>query len=161
MQGFGVSMSEIVYKKHPDLTSYLIGSDGTIWRQLKPFRNRQYLQVDVSRACLQNKFKSVHHLVLEAFTGPRPVGAVCCHLNDEGDDNRIENLRWDTQRSNYADAVRNQRRPHKPTTDETKRRIGQSLKRNYSSTTHFQRLQRTATGRAVIETNRAQKKAQQ
>ncbi|XTP37104.1 NUMOD4 motif-containing HNH endonuclease [Mycobacterium sp. TJFP1] len=48
----------------------------------------------------------VHHLVLEAFVGPRPEGMECCHANDIPDDNRLENLRWDTPRANVEDRVR-------------------------------------------------------
>lgn len=50
--------------------------------------------------------KLVHSLVLEAFVGPRPPGMVCCHNNGDPADNRLENLRWDTQSSNLFDAVK-------------------------------------------------------
>lgn len=49
----------------------------------------------------------VHSLVLEAFVGPRPVGQVSCHYNDHKDDNRLANLRYDTEVANVADAKRN------------------------------------------------------
>lgn len=49
----------------------------------------------------------VHHLVLEAFVGPRPDGLDGCHWNDVPDDNRVENLRWDTRSANMLDSVRN------------------------------------------------------
>lgn len=45
----------------------------------------------------------VHHLVLEAFVGPRPPGTECCHANDIAGDNRVENLRWDTPAANAED----------------------------------------------------------
>ena len=51
----------------------------------------------------------VHRLVLEAFVGPAPDGMHCCHANDIAEDNRLENLRWDTPRSNREDSVRNGR----------------------------------------------------
>lgn len=54
--------------------------------------------------------RTVHSLVLEAFVGPRPEGAIARHLNDIPDDNRVENLAWGTLRENYFDAVRNGRR---------------------------------------------------
>lgn len=47
----------------------------------------------------------LHRLVLEAFIGPCPKGAVCCHNNGNKFDNRLENLRWDTQASNESDKV--------------------------------------------------------
>ncbi|SKF61468.1 NUMOD4 motif [Mycobacteroides abscessus subsp. abscessus] len=48
----------------------------------------------------------VHRLVLEAFVGPAPEGMVTCHNNGDPSDNRIENLRWDTQSANQFDSVR-------------------------------------------------------
>lgn len=47
----------------------------------------------------------VHHLVLEAFVGPRPDGMECCHNNGDPSDNRLENLRWDTSSSNKRDQL--------------------------------------------------------
>ncbi|UJL29943.1 HNH endonuclease [Mycolicibacterium vanbaalenii] len=49
----------------------------------------------------------VHHLVLEAFVGPRPSGMECCHANDTPDDNRLVNLRWGTREDNEADKAAN------------------------------------------------------
>lgn len=51
--------------------------------------------------------KLVHHLVLEAFVAPRPAGLDGCHWNDNPQDNRPENLRWDTRSANILDSVRN------------------------------------------------------
>lgn len=53
------------------------------------------------------KSAGVHRLVLEAFVGPCPPGMEACHWNDIPDDNRLENLRWDTRSANAADSVRN------------------------------------------------------
>lgn len=47
----------------------------------------------------------VHRLVLEAFVGPRPPGTVCCHADGDPTNNRLDNLRWDTQRANIHDAM--------------------------------------------------------
>jgi len=51
----------------------------------------------------------VAHLVLEGFVGPRPYGLVCCHTDDDGMNNDLSNLRWDTSAGNTADAYRNGR----------------------------------------------------
>ncbi|MDP7729481.1 NUMOD4 motif-containing HNH endonuclease [Mycobacterium sp. TY813] len=48
----------------------------------------------------------VHHLVLDAFVGPRPEGMVCCHNDGDGSNNRVGNLRWDTYGENNLDLVR-------------------------------------------------------
>jgi hypothetical protein len=49
----------------------------------------------------------LHRLILETFVGPCPEGQEACHNNDNCQDNRIENLRWDTPEANRADQRRN------------------------------------------------------
>lgn len=65
-------------------------------------RKTGYLTVIVG-----GKSRRVHRLVLEAFVGPCPDRMQACHWNDIPDDNRIENLRWDTRDANFADQRRN------------------------------------------------------
>lgn len=59
---------------------------------------------------LSNKNKGiqfyVHHLVLEAFIGPRPLEMECLHGDGDCTNNRLENLRWGTSAENKADQVR-------------------------------------------------------
>lgn len=52
-------------------------------------------------------------LVLSAFDGPRPLGLVACHRNGKATDDRVENLRWDTQSSNNYDRVSHGNDPHR------------------------------------------------
>lgn len=47
--------------------------------------------------------RMIHHLVLEAFVGPRPAGMVGCHNDGNPSNNDVSNLRWDTHQSNMAD----------------------------------------------------------
>lgn len=53
----------------------------------------------------------VHHLVLEAFVGPRPPGMECRHLNGNPADDRLENLQWGTSSENSFDTVRHGNHP--------------------------------------------------
>ena len=46
--------------------------------------------------------RNVGSVVLEAFVGPRPKGLVCCHLNGDTVDNRLENLKWGTRAESGA-----------------------------------------------------------
>lgn len=45
-----------------------------------------------------------HILVLEAFVGPRPAGAVAMHIDGTRDNSLTGNLRWGTQSENMLDA---------------------------------------------------------
>ena len=56
----------------------------------------------------------VHRLVLMAFIGPEPAGCECCHNNGIRDDNRLENLRWDTSAGNQHDRVKHGTAPSNP-----------------------------------------------
>lgn len=54
----------------------------------------------------------VHQLVLRAFVGPPPPGLICCHNDGDPQNNRVDNLRWDTYVSNGLDAVRHGNNPY-------------------------------------------------
>lgn len=54
---------------------------------------------------LHGKRYGVHQLVLRTFVGPCPDGMVICHNNSDPRDNRLENLRYDTQSGNAIDRV--------------------------------------------------------
>jgi hypothetical protein len=85
---------------------YQVSDHGRVWterfdRPLKPAKTHNgYLRVT-----LHGLHRRVHHLVLEAFAGPRPEGAECCHGNGVRDDNRAANLRWGTSSDNAYDRV--------------------------------------------------------
>lgn len=69
---------------------------------MTPTNNDGYLQIRLSR----NKSsicRKVHVLVMMAFIGPRPDGMDVAHKNGIRNDNRLENLRYDTKTGNCAD----------------------------------------------------------
>jgi hypothetical protein len=64
---------------------------------------RGYLVVNIVGDGARYRNRPVHALVLAAFAGCRPDGAVCRHLNGDRMDNRPCNLRWGTPRENARD----------------------------------------------------------
>lgn len=48
----------------------------------------------------------ISRLVLLTFVGPCPKGMECCHWDGNPFNNKINNLRWGTRRSNIQDAFR-------------------------------------------------------
>jgi hypothetical protein len=53
----------------------------------------------------KTKLMSVHRLMLIAFVGDNP-DMFACHNNGIKNDNRLENLRWDTPKNNTFDRVK-------------------------------------------------------
>lgn len=87
---------------------------------LKPggrtLRGTSYLAVTLFLDGVPDR-RTVHYLVLETFVGPRPDGLVACHGNGDPVDNRVENLRWDTQSANILDAVMHGTHPESKKTE--------------------------------------------
>ena len=76
--GFGIVSRSRVGSAH-EFMLVMVRSDG---------KNRQ-------------KPRKVHQLVCEAFHGPKPFpGAVVIHIDEDGLNNRADNLRWGTQKEN-------------------------------------------------------------
>ncbi len=80
---------------------------GSVWRELKPDIGKEgHRRVTLCNGPIRRR-RLVHHLVLEAFVGPRPAGKQCCHFPDrDPGNNAVENIRWGTPTENYADAVK-------------------------------------------------------
>ena len=51
----------------------------------------------------KREYRYVHDLVLLAFVGPKPAGLEVCHNDGTRDNNRLENLRYDTRQANAQD----------------------------------------------------------
>lgn len=75
-------------------------------RMMKAYRSPgNYDRVSLFDGLGRRHWKRVHTLVLEAFIGPRPDGAVACHNDGDHTNNRVDNLRWDTYSANNVDLV--------------------------------------------------------
>ena len=82
----------------------------TFQRILVPYIRKNDGRVGITLRHPDDKYpkpRQVHRLVLEAFVGPCPPGMVCCHWDDVPTNNRLSNLRWDTQSENEKDKARN------------------------------------------------------
>lgn len=66
----------------------------------------EHLSVVLSRKGEYHSVR-VHHLVLEAFVGPQPTGALGLHRDDDPRNNHVSNLRWGTHSDNQHDKVLN------------------------------------------------------
>lgn len=53
--------------------------------------------------CQPRRHAYVHHLVAEAFLGPRPPGLLVLHRDDDGSNNRADNLRYGDGDENQMD----------------------------------------------------------
>lgn len=108
----------VTYRPVPSVPGYYAGDDGSIWsllgrvpvkrKQVRTGRNRDRLVVYVTNDTARKRqyLKQVHHLVLEAFVGPRPPGLECCHNDGNSMNNKPGNLRWDTHQANMEDLKR-------------------------------------------------------
>ena len=102
------------------LFGYRVGTDGSVWsirhikrinslgenrwkRKIPTMHNDGYLFVGFFGR-KNARVISVHSLVLSAFVGNRPEGAVARHFPDKDPtNNTLENLSWSTQKENLAD----------------------------------------------------------
>lgn len=83
-------------------------------RRLKPNR-KGYLMARMRVEVNCQRGFPIHHLVLKAFVGPRPIGFNGLHKDDDRKNNRVANLYWGTERQNAADRYRNGRGNNKLT----------------------------------------------
>jgi len=71
----------------------------------KKYSRTGHLSVNLSEGS-KVYHRPIHALVLSTFTYPRPEGMFCCHNNGIPNDNRLENLRWDTPMGNVKDRIK-------------------------------------------------------
>jgi len=91
--------------KHGSANSYLVVNLSREGARATGRRRRKGDYVPGTR-----RYCKVHRLVLEAFVGPCPPGHQSLHANDDGFDNRLDNLRWGTFAENCEDMKRNGKR---------------------------------------------------
>lgn len=100
----------------PNLEGYEASEEGLIYFRGRPVK---LTPTTTGYLCFRiaGRLASVHRLVCEAFHGPAPEGKpLVRHLNDQGHDNRPENLAWGNQSENMYDRVRLGNHPAKEKT---------------------------------------------
>lgn len=98
-----------------DFPNYAVTKDGRVWSHkhqkfLKPYVSIRYKSITL---CKNNKkyHRLIHRLVLETFIGFCPKGMQCCHNDGNKQNNRLENLRWDTPKANQRDRIKHGTHP--------------------------------------------------
>lgn len=99
--------SKTEWRVIPSFPAYLISVDGLVYSTLTNKIKSTYLANRYVCCGFQKdgkaKTKKVHHLVAEAFLGPRPKGMFVCHIDGNVLNNKASNLRYGTPKSNTAD----------------------------------------------------------
>jgi len=73
----------------------------TLWRYGEVRKSNKEASHTYMGTTYRKKNYKIHTLVCEAFHGPAPSDkSVVLHLNEDGTDNKPENLRWGTQKEN-------------------------------------------------------------
>lgn len=112
-------IGNVRYRPIPGFSRYYAGENGDVLTFLMPGNPSKilpvprkmklarkpngYLRVEISDDSRKLRSMSVHRCVLMAFVGSPRDGYESCHNNGVRDDNRLENLRWDTRRNNHSD----------------------------------------------------------
>ncbi len=80
---------------------------GDEWADRAIYPVQEYLRFWASNGRWKGMLK-VHWVVMLAFVGPCPKGLIVCHNDGDKTNNRLSNLRYDTQRSNALDRTKHQ-----------------------------------------------------
>lgn len=97
-----------VIRPIPGHDGYYVDICGDVWSCKTGTMKRLLLGMcsGYKKASLFNEkryhYRFAHHLVLETFIGPRPVGYETSHLNGVRLDNRLENLVWSSRKENHS-----------------------------------------------------------
>lgn len=117
------SWAFVIFREAPEFPGYGIDTEGNLWSRIAPRKSGRrgrirgpwrklhpnrgsdgYITTALSTAPGVKVAKRIHRLVLEVFVGPCPEGMEACHFPDPTrSNNRLRNLRWDTDKANVRD----------------------------------------------------------
>jgi len=75
------------------------------WKLLRPIDRHGYRVATLYKDGLPQHWY-IHRLVLLTFVGEPEDKQVCCHNDGSRSNNRVDNLRWDSQAENAADSLK-------------------------------------------------------
>ncbi len=107
-------MTQEVWRSLPRDPRYQVSNLGRV-RTFARAKGEKYLKPCTPPSCryalvsIRGKAVGVHVLVAETFLGPRPEGMCVRHLDDDGLNNRLENIAYGTPKDNASDRERNGR----------------------------------------------------
>lgn len=150
---FDPPVKAVEYRDVPGHPGYRAGDDGSAWscwsmgsrsrmtdswHKLTPNESDAgYLRITMKKGGQ----RLLHRVVLASFVGQCPEGMEGCHNDGDSLNNRLENLRWDTQEANEADRIlhgkmlEGERHPNRKLTSGTVRQI----RRMYASGEYMQK----------------------
>ena len=107
------------YKKYKD-TLYYVSKDGDIYsgyskkflkQNIRNAKSKKYKYIDIyNKKLKKERHILVHRIVYETWVRDLEKGEQVNHINDDGLDNRIENLYVGTQKENINDCFNNNHR---------------------------------------------------
>ena len=107
------------YKKYKD-TFYYVSKDGDIYstyskkflkQNINCAKNKKYKYIDVyNKELKRQQHTRVHRIVYETWVRSLEKGEQVNHINDDGLDNRVENLYVGNQKENVRDCFNNNHR---------------------------------------------------
>ena len=98
----------------PKFPNYCVTISGHVWSRPNCFHKGKWKNEYVDKdghlhTTLYRNGKRintfVHHLVLETYIGPRPLGNVCRHKDGNPANNHLINLCWGTPKENTQDSL--------------------------------------------------------
>ena len=104
---YGVTDDGRVYSRR--IYGSKVRSIGSWWKM--KLMGKKYAHVNLFKEVGKPIRYQIQWLVAMAFIGPRPEGMLVLHKDDDGRNNRIENLYYGTSKNNAEDALRNGKRP--------------------------------------------------
>lgn len=95
------------WARYPHIDGIYVSKDGRVFSSISAKERKQY-KTNSGYLCVHAEYgknKTVHSMVLETWSGPRPKDFEASHLNGIKTDNRLSNLKWCSRSENQFHRV--------------------------------------------------------